>query len=583
MKWNHPFFRKVWILTFLFVLIHRIAFTATYYIDYSSGSDSANGTSTSTPWQHCPGDAAATGAAASATLNPGDTVYFKGGVSYVLPASSNIALNWNGASGNPITYDGNSSGSWGTGRAILTDNHANPGSLAFYASGAASNLVFNDFEIGPFGGAASLPPDPGGTNYAPNGISPNNGTGFVFNDKANRITIENCYFHELGYWQNVKPIGANAIEGSAVYHSTGAQSELITNCEFTKIDHVLEFAIGETTTNITIAGCLFHDYIVWCIDFAVVSSNAVMDNINVSGNTFSNFDIMYSWPWTGYGGAPHQDGILERGESVTEGAGGGAVGTFACGTNINFHGNWFRDNGNQGGSCAINVSGGCSANIYNNLFSGCNEPNGTVSYQSPPPNQNFLFQVFNNTFYQNNSAAVYLDGSVNTYNGQGQWSSDFFWPITNTVQVVVKNNIFVDAGPDHWIGLILWDTTNAPLSQFVFDYNDYSTINFIMLATGSDIPADVRYWAGVQSVGWEAHGITSNPLFVNTNTPDLHLQAGSPVIGAGVNLTSLGVQTLNVDYAGNWRPASGAWDTGAFEYVSPAFVPTPMFFRNATQ
>ncbi len=103
---------------------------ASYYVDYSSGADGNSGTSTSSPWQHCPGDPAATGTAGSTPLNPGDTVFFKGGVQYVLTGNGNpvyqtgIGLNWSGAAGQPITYDGNSAGTWGTGRAILTDNYS---------------------------------------------------------------------------------------------------------------------------------------------------------------------------------------------------------------------------------------------------------------------------------------------------------------------------------------------------------------------------------------------------------------------------------------------------------------------------
>jgi len=40
---------------------------------------------------------------------------------------------------------------------------------------------------------------------------------------------------------------------------------------------------------------------------------------------------------------------------------------------------------------------------------------------------------------------------------------------------------------------------------------------------------------------------------------DYRPNAGSPLIGAGANLTSLGIGALNSDYAGSARPAVGAW------------------------
>src|ERR1043165_8333457 len=93
---------------------------ATYYVDNAAGSDASAGTTTATAWKHCPGDSAAAGLAASATLVAGDTVLFKGGVSYVFTGNSGISLRWNGVQSSPITYDGNSSGAWGTGRAKFT-------------------------------------------------------------------------------------------------------------------------------------------------------------------------------------------------------------------------------------------------------------------------------------------------------------------------------------------------------------------------------------------------------------------------------------------------------------------------------
>ena len=43
-------------------------------------------------------------------------------------------------------------------------------------------------------------------------------------------------------------------------------------------------------------------------------------------------------------------------------------------------------------------------------------------------------------------------------------------------------------------------------------------------------------------------------------------KTGSPAIGAGTNLTSLGIAALNVDKDGNPRPAIEPWDIGAYQY-----------------
>jgi hypothetical protein len=84
---------------------------ATYYVDFATGVDTNNGTSTETPWEHCPGDVNATNNAAI-TLSVGDIIYFKGGISYV----GKISTNANGTALAYIQYLSGDLVSWGTGR-----------------------------------------------------------------------------------------------------------------------------------------------------------------------------------------------------------------------------------------------------------------------------------------------------------------------------------------------------------------------------------------------------------------------------------------------------------------------------------
>ncbi|MBN2583761.1 MAG: hypothetical protein JXL80_11905, partial [Planctomycetes bacterium] len=88
----------------------RSASAATYYVDFDGGSDSNAGTSASVPFKHCPGDSAASGTAASTLLVAGDKVIFRGGVVY----RGAIACTRSGAAGSPVTYDGNTAGTFGT-------------------------------------------------------------------------------------------------------------------------------------------------------------------------------------------------------------------------------------------------------------------------------------------------------------------------------------------------------------------------------------------------------------------------------------------------------------------------------------
>jgi len=88
---------------------------ATYYVDYDGGSNVSNGLSAAAAWEYCPGDANASGTPASTTLAAGDTVMFKGGVHY----RGTITCESSGSAGNPIIYDGNTAGTFGSGVAVI--------------------------------------------------------------------------------------------------------------------------------------------------------------------------------------------------------------------------------------------------------------------------------------------------------------------------------------------------------------------------------------------------------------------------------------------------------------------------------
>ena len=87
----------------------------TYYVDYEGGSDASAGTGPEAAFKHCPGDSAATDAAKAVKLAAGDTVIFKGGVRYL----GSVQCRASGAEGKPITFDGNTAGTFGEGKAII--------------------------------------------------------------------------------------------------------------------------------------------------------------------------------------------------------------------------------------------------------------------------------------------------------------------------------------------------------------------------------------------------------------------------------------------------------------------------------
>jgi len=163
--------------------------------------------------------------------------------------------------------------------------------------------------------------------------------------------------------------------------------------------------------------------------------------------------------------------------------------------------------------------------------------------------------VINNVMIRNAAYGLHLAGyttvsnlkaynNIIAYNGK---SGIILWMAFSGVDI--KNNIIFQNGR---YGI---DSNDAHGSGVVVDRNlvyGNGSGNYNFTRDGSDY----TYTLGTT--------IASAPLFVNSTSAgfDAHLSAGSPAINGALNLSSI----FTTDLDGVIRPASGAWDLGAYKY-----------------
>lgn len=171
------------VLTIL--LIAYPCFATTYYSDYSTGNDSANGTSTSTPWKHIPG---MSGWIGSATLSSGDIVVMKGGVTWTFASTTDDILAI-GSSG--VTIQGGQllGTPWGAGYPVL-DGTGTTGSRQGIYMNNKTSVVINGLKIY-------------NTQLSPSGSS-----GIFVYGSASNVEIKNCYLLNTGD-QSIRVIPSN--------------------------------------------------------------------------------------------------------------------------------------------------------------------------------------------------------------------------------------------------------------------------------------------------------------------------------------------------------------------------------------
>lgn len=307
---------------------------------------------------------------------------------------------------------------------------------------------------------------------------------------------------------------------------------VVTNCNNVLIESVdvsdayfamFSYSSTGTKTGLTVQGSSFHK----------ASTGIVVANLN--GSTYTNVILdgntiydLYVWDgcWSSCTVWSHNDGIHTWG---TSGAGGELQ--------ITIRNNIIGGDFGSHTTAWIYLSDyTTNVEIYNNILYATSESpaNGYITLHSYGVGG---AKIYNNTIASHNTLGngIYITGSAST------WTAD------------VKNNIFSDV----YVGI----NNNSNNTIISSDNNNYYNLKSVGMIT-STWYSNLAIWrtalGGCPGEGNECNSITTNPMFISSS--DFRLQAASPAINAGTQLTSY----FSTDKDGNIR--SAYWDVGAYEY-----------------
>ncbi len=192
------------LLVLLLCLVCVFGWGTTYYIDYGAADDSANGTSTGTPWKRCPG---MQGFAGSYSHSAGDRFIFKGGITWPNSVFRFVIAN-SGSSGN-IDYYGvdisyYTGGSWARPIFDLEGSQVSGTNQVIFIQ-LEDYITIDNIEIKNFYWA--------GAQGWPNAH-------LIRIDRVSYLTLQNLYIHSWTY-------GASVADDLICISTNGAATDLI--------------------------------------------------------------------------------------------------------------------------------------------------------------------------------------------------------------------------------------------------------------------------------------------------------------------------------------------------------------------
>lgn len=475
-------------------------------------------------------------------IGPGTTVHLCGTFSAPAGANNYLTFQAGGNSANPITLlfeDG----------AVLT---------ATYWGGAAITSDGNNWIVVNGGTNGIIQATANGSSLASQNGS---GVGVLMSGSSNS-TVENLTLSDLYVDSSVTDSASgNNVDGVVWY---GGSNITITRntCHDVRWCYIYGYGYpgsGGTTSGVTISWntCYNIDHCIVVGDSGYPNAASFLSGSNCSNIVYGNEAYNFS-NWDNSSDLNHHDGIHtwanQNGSSY-----------YVCVISNYIHGSLSSSGAYFGGGYYIEstTAGGVAANnIVDSSSSHANScDTGAIGSA-------------NGTSAANGSGEIIVN---NTVVGGCQAQGEEY-AAESTTNDTFENN-YASTGPTY----VLTGSPYGPANTFtVADYNVYGLAQganpFYGTASGCESGANFAAW---QSCGWDAHGKTAT-VTLNSNYT---LPSGSPLIGAGANLSSLGITALLTGAPQTFgaqglcgtgciaRPSTGAWDVGAYPYSATAGNP----------
>jgi hypothetical protein len=462
----------------------------------------------------------------STQIGPGTTVHLCGTITTTLSAQAS------GASGNPITI------TFETGAKISVGACGSSGCINV---NSLNWLVIDGSPSGtPCGYVARA-------NVACNGIieATNTGTGLgssesigIYARGASNLEIRNLMIRNMYVHTSNTDTGTGSNYYGVWYGAPSSDSVNIHNMTF----HDMKAAVvGETpNSNNTVAYSEMYN-VNWG---SFMSGGHSIDGISHFSFHDNNVHDLANWDTTT--DSFHHDGVMLASDDTQ-----GNTVTQSDIYNNYFHGSAGSPTCSGGNPCVtawIFLEGVHNIRVYNNVLvanSGEEAANGWIFFWSPTSALNNGDVVANNVVLGSNlsdGACVRVEGdsSMRLENNILSGCAYLTWMDSNTTWTALDDNIYQSSS-------LQWRNNNSV----------YNSLASWQSSSGGDA---------------NAKATTSSLNLGSTFTPS----SGSPAIGAGANLSSLGVVTLDTDIAGNARPSSGNWDAGVYQTGATSSAQRPL-------